>query len=194
MSAMGRKRTLTPRILCLIFERMLRRTIWMFLLCAACGAVPQPESLETVAAYEVPLPTTSDKERFLDLLREVAEIEGYHVDAASPSELEVISKVTPITFNASVWRGDDEESMASAMDFSDRIGRVWISFPKGEDPSRSTRFRERLVPQIKKAWPGTASLPIMPNGALPLTDDLVRTPEGYGVKPSAASKYNDREE
>ncbi|MEJ7777015.1 MAG: hypothetical protein WKF52_06500 [Sphingomicrobium sp.] len=147
-----------------------------------------------MAAYEVPLPTASDKARFLDLLGKVAEAEGYHVDAASPSELKVVSEVSPMTFNASVWRGDDEESMASAMDFRDRIGRVWISFPEGDDPSRSARFREILVPKIKEAWPQTASLPIMPNGAIPLTNDLVRTPYGYEVKPSAATRYQDRKQ
>ena len=87
--------------------------------------------------------------------------------------------------------GDDEESMASAMDFEDRIGRVWISFPLGQDPNHSSRFREALVAKIKKEWPDTASLPIMPSGAIPLTRDLVRTSSGYIVNPSAAAKYNE---
>lgn len=173
---------------------MLRNTIWIFLLCAAGGPAPQPESLKTVAAYEVPLPSAADKTRFVSLLQKVAQANGYHVDAASPSELEVLSKVSPITFNASVWRGDDDESMASAMDYPDSIGRVWISFPRGEDPSRSTRFRETLIPEIKRVFPGTSPLPIMPNGAIPLPRDLVRTPMGYEVKPSAASIYQDRDE
>ena len=121
--------------------------------------------------------------------RNEAKAHGYHVDAASEAELRNMSKVSPITFNASVWRGNDEESMASAMDFADRIGRVWIAFPRGEDAERSTRFREALMPKIKQRWPDTASLPIMPTGAIPLTEDLLRTPSGYVVKPSAAAKY-----
>ena len=171
---------------------MFARVISIPLLCAACGVAEQPESLQTVAAYEVPLPTASDKAQFLNLLREGAAAEGYHVDAASPSELRTLSDVSPITFNAAVWRGDDEEVMASAMDFQDRIGRVWISFSKGEAPTRSRRFREALVPQIMRIWPSTASLPIMPNGGLPLTEDLIRTRSGYTVKPSAQSKYQDQ--
>jgi hypothetical protein len=71
------------------------------------------------------------------------------------------------------------------------LGRVWISFSLGEDPARSRQFREALLPAIMDAWPDTASLPIMPNGAIPLTEDLVRTPQGYIVKPSAAAKYQD---
>lgn len=167
---------------------MAPKTIWMALLCTACS-VPQPAGLETVAAYEINLPTDADKERFLKVLQKVAEGDGYHVDAASGAELAAMSDVSPITFNASVWRGDDEESMASAMDFQDRIGRVWLSFAKGTDPDRSTRFREKLVKEVRGAWPDAMPLPVMPNGGLPLTGDLVRTPAGYEVKASERSKY-----
>ena len=105
---------------------------------------------------------------------------------------EISEEVSPQTFNATVWRGkDDEEPIASAMDVEDHLGRVWISFSLGEDPVRSRQFREGLMPAIKDGWPDTASLPIMPNGAIPLTRDLIRTPQGYIVNPSAAAKYND---
>lgn len=158
------------------------------LLCLGCVA-EQPESARTVAAFEVPLPTATEKREFRGVLKEVAEARGYHVDVASEEELRQMSEISPITFNASVWRGNDEESMASAMDFHNRLGRVWISFPQGEDPERSTEFREALIAKIQERWPDTASLPIMPNGSIPLTDDLIRTPSGYEVKPSEASKY-----
>lgn len=169
---------------------MFRATVSLSLLCASCGVHEQPEWAETVAAYEVPLHSEDDKRRFLKLLTEQAELSGFHVDAATPEQLRSQSSVSPITFNASVWRGrDDDESMASAMDFHDRLGRVWIAFPRGQSASRSTRFREQLVAAIRKEWPATASLPIMPSGAIPLTQDLVRTPSGYVVDPSAAMKY-----
>lgn len=168
---------------------MFRLLPLLALFCFGCVA-EQPESARTVVAFEVPLPTSTDKQDFLEVLREVAEGRGYHVDAWSDGELRRNSEVSPITFNSSVWRGNDEESMASAMDSSDRLGRVWISFPKGEDPQRSTDFRDALVSKIQERWPDTASLPIMPNGAIPLPNDLVRTPSGYEVKPSEASKYS----
>jgi hypothetical protein len=153
--------------------------------------VEQPKSAKTVAAYEVPLPTASDKQRFLSLLTNEAEAAGFHVDAATAEELKARSDVSPQTFNATVWRGkDDDEPIASAMDFQDRLGRVWISFSLGEDPVRSRRFREALMPAIESGWPATASLPIMPNGAIPLTRDLIRTPQGYIVNPAAAAKYD----
>ena len=170
---------------------MLRLVLSLSLLCAACGAAEQPKSAKTVAAYEVPLPTDSDKRRFLALITQKAEAAGFHVDAASVEELKVTSEVSSQTFNATVWRGqDDEEPIVSAMDFEDRLGRVWISFSLGEDPVRSRQFREALVPAIKLAWPETAALPIMPSGAIPLARDLVRTRQGYIVNPNAAAKYN----
>ena len=169
---------------------MLRLAFALSLLCVSCGPVEQPKSLKTVAAYEVPLPTPADKQRFLKLLTAQAEASGFHIDAATDDELKAASEVSPQTFRAAVWRGkDDDESIASAMDFEDRLGRVWLSFSLGEDPQRSARFRERLVPEVKRLWPETTSLPIMPNGGIPLTEDLVRTPSGHAVKQSEAAKY-----
>lgn len=161
----------------------------LFLLCVACGVAPQPESNRTVAAFEVPLPTVTDKTAFIDLMSRQAKAYGFHVDAASPDELRQQSDVSPITLNATVWRGNDEEVVASAMDFQDHIGRVWISFAKGKDRRKFEAFKNALMPQIVRRWPGTASLPIMPSGAIPLTEDLVRTASGYQVKPAIASKY-----
>ena len=169
------------------------RVLSLALLCTACGAEEQPKSAKTVAAFEVPLPTAVDRKRFLALLTDAAEVTGFHVDAATTGELKATSQVSPQTFNATIWRGkDDEEPIASAMDFQDRLGRVWISFSLGEDPVRSRRFQDTLVPLIKGAWPATTSLPIMPNGAIPLTGDLVHTPQGYRVNPAAAAKYEEQ--
>jgi hypothetical protein len=170
---------------------MIRLALCLVFLCAGCGAVEQPKSAKTVAAYEVPLPTASDKRRFLALLTQKAEAAGFHVDAATDEELKVTSEVSPQTFNATVWYGEgDDEPIASAMDFEDRLGRVWISFSLGENPVRSRQFRKALMPPVIYIWPNTASLPIMPDGAIPLPGDLIRAPHGYILEPSAASKHN----
>lgn len=171
---------------------MLRLIFSLAFACAACGPLEQSKSAKTIAAYEVPLPTASDRARFIALLSQKAEAAGFHVDAATDEEIKATSSVSPQTLNATVWRGeDDDEPIASAMDSQDRLGRVWLSFPLGEDPVRSQRFRKALLPAIREAWPSTASLPIMASGAIPLTEDLVRTPQGYIVNPSAAAKYRD---
>jgi hypothetical protein len=164
------------------------RSTPLLLFCAACGA-EQPTSNRTVAAFEVPLPTPADKAGFIDLLSRQAKAYDFHVYAESQAELQQLSYVSPITMNVAVWERNDDQVVASAMDFKDHLGRVWISFTEGKDPQQLAAFRDVLMPQIKSHWPETASLPIMPNGAIPLTADLVRTSSGYEIKPSAAYKY-----
>lgn len=179
---------LADRHLCCMF----RIVIPLSLLCTSGCSTQQPEWAETVAAYEVPLPSAEDKIQFLAILRKQAEANDYHVDSASQAELRALSDVSPITFNAAVWRGaNDDEAIASAMDFKDNIGRIWLTFSRGKDAVRSSRFRRSLMPVIEKTWPGTASLPITPNGGIPLPDDLLRTPSGYIIKPSEAAKYGE---
>jgi hypothetical protein len=152
----------------------------------------QTESIKTVAAFEVPLPTEADRSEFLSVLRTAAAAEGMHVDAAGRQALEFGGKVSPVaamTLNAAVWRGaKDEEVIASAMD-EGHLGQVWIMFSRGKDPALTSRFRENAMRKIILRWPGTLSLPIMPTGAIPLHGDLVRTPDGYVVNSSKAYRY-----
>ncbi|MDQ0466930.1 hypothetical protein QO010_004727 [Caulobacter ginsengisoli] len=168
---------------------MRRLAMLLLFILAGCDA-SQPESARTVAAIEVPLPTEKDKTDFLDLLAKDAVTHGYHLDTATPEELAQLSTVSPISLNATVWRGEDEEAIASAMDSRDHIGRIWLTFSKGKKPEDATRFREALLQHVRERWPDTRSLPIMPTGAIPNAEDLNRTPAGYVVKPSEAAKYN----
>ena len=157
-----------------------------------CGVAPQPESIKTVAAFEVPLQSKADREEFLSVLRAAAQVEGMHVDAESVTDLESEARVSPnftMTIKAAVWRrSNDEEAVASAMDQYDHLGQVWLMFSRGKDPAMATRFRERAMHDIMLHWPGTLSLPIMPTGGIPLHSELIRTPTGYIVNPSEARK------
>jgi hypothetical protein len=161
---------------------------------AGCGGARQPESMKTVAAFEIPLSSEADRDLFLSVLRGAAEVEGMHVDSTSKEELERQAKASPnfqMTMHAAVWRGsNDDEAVASAMDQFDHLGQVWLMFSRGEDPAMAVRFRERAMHDIMLHWPSTLSLPIMPTGAIPLHSDLIRTPTGYVVKPSEVQKYD----
>jgi hypothetical protein len=158
-----------------------------------CGPTAQPESAKTVAAFEVPLQSEADRNQFLAVLRAAAAPEGMHVDAESSEDLKAEAKVSPNfekTMKAAVWRGsNDDEAVASVMDQFDHLGRVWIMFSRGNDPTLTSRFREHAMREIMLRWPSTLSLPIMPTGAIPLPRDLVRTPNGYVVNPFEAHKY-----
>ena len=160
---------------------------------SGCGVAHQPESSKTVAAYEIPLRSQVERERFLSVLRHIAKSEGMHVDAVTQQELEREAKVSPtfkMTLNAAVWRGaSDEEPIASAMDQFDHLGDVWIFFYRGEDPMLNSRFREATMNEVMHNWPETLSLPITPSGGIPLHRDLIRTPTGYVVSATAADRY-----
>ena len=95
-----------------------------------------------------------------------------------------------MTVDAAIWRGDDEELVASAMDMKDHLGRIWLTFAKGENPSRSAAFRVRLMAHIASRWPRTASLPVLPGGNIPLAADLIRTRSGYELKTTQRAKYD----
>lgn len=157
--------------------------------------VEQPESAETVAAYEIPIPSRRERAEFLSVIGEVASAEGLHVDSATRQELQRTAEIIPtaeMTIHAAIWRGEGHnESEAVIMDQHDHLGQVWIMFSRGEDPQLATDFRERAMREVMARWPETVSLPIMPNGAIPLHADLIRTPEGYIVDPTAASKYTE---
>jgi hypothetical protein len=169
---------------------MRRIALVVLLGCSACGVAPQPESSRTVTAFEVPVSTKSDRDELVALLRRYAVPEGFHVDAGTDDENKQLSEVAPITINAAVWRGEnDDEVIASVMDGADHIGLGWLTFSQSEEPERTARFRDNVMKQIKARWPRTAALPIMPPGTIPLKEDLVLTKGGYRVRQDAASKY-----
>lgn len=168
-----------------------RLLIVVTLFCLSCCVQPQPESHRTVTAYEVPLSTVAERHRFLDLLRREAAAFGFHVDAATDEELRVVSEVSPLTINAAIWRGEDEEIIASAMNPPTEPDRTWITFAKGENPALSAAFRKRLTRAIIRYWPQMLSLPIMPTGAIPNPEDMERTPSGYAVKASERWRYEE---
>ncbi len=162
-------------------------------LASGCGVSTQPESIQTTDAFEVPLPSQTERERFLSLLHEVAEDHAMHVDAETQEELKRRANVSAQfsrTMSAAVWKSsNDDEPIASAMDSHDHLCQVWLTFSKGEDPALNSKFRDALVSEVMRSWPDTLSLPIMPTGAIPLHRDLIRTADGYVVNPTEAYKY-----
>jgi hypothetical protein len=146
-----------------------------------------------VAAFEVVLPSQADRGQFLSVLRTAAEEEGMHLDTDSKQELGGMAQATASaesTMHAAVWRGPkDDDAIAFLTNEDTHLSLVWIMFFNGKDATHARRFRQRAMRVIRLHWPSILSLPIMPSGAIPLRRDLVRTPGGYIVNPSEASKY-----
>lgn len=158
----------------------------------AC-TIRQPESNKTVAAIEVPLFSAEDRTEFLAMLDSVASEQDLHIDSATEDEMAFVGKgisAAPKWMNATVWRGsDDGDAEVSMMDANSHPGRVWMMFSKGGQPELTKKFRDQAMRHIFRRWPKTKHIPIMPNGALPLRDDLIETRDGYKVNPAVESTY-----
>jgi hypothetical protein len=128
----------------------------------------------------------ADRKLLLDLMAiDARATGGFHLDSATPEEL---AQVYHGTIHAAIWRGrNDEFPDADASDVA--IGAVWVTFPLGDKPAESARLREHLLRDIRQHWPATKELPVLPDGGLPLKEDLVLTSEGYKINPSAAATY-----
>jgi hypothetical protein len=158
----------------------------------ALQPVPQPESLRTVAAFEVPLTSTVDRADFLTILTAEARAEGLDVNVETAEEMERWAQLSPElrrSIYATVYRGGDlRQNEAHVSDMS-HLGHVWISFTQGEDPALARRFRDRLMSKTLERWPATLSVPVAQTGALPHKEDLVRGDEGYEIDPARMTGY-----
>jgi hypothetical protein len=163
-------------------------------LLVACAPADQ-EPVRTVAAIEIPLRSEADRRDLVALFQRHAAPNGLHVDDVSERrqaferEANMIAPEDRATFYVGVWRGenDDENEVLASDHF--HPGRAWVTFPRGQQPDRSTRIREALLADISRRWPEARTLPILPAGGLPLDDDLVMTENGYRIVRSAAERY-----
>ena len=156
---------------------------------SSCGVAGQPESAQTVAAYEIPLRNEGDAAKLISVMSATAETIGFHVDSRTADELRVESEIAPMTINASVWRGaNDDELIASVLDVA-RPGYGWLTFYKGEDPERSRQFQTRLLRNIRSEWSEVRTLPLV-HGGIPHHRDMVLKGTSYELKPQAVSTYS----
>ena len=94
------------------------------------------------------------------------------------------------TIYASVWRGSDDTDEQILVDDGGHQGRAWLTFGQGEKPALASKLRTQVLGEIKRRWPDVREVPVMPNGRLPLADDLLWTGTSYVVKPERAAAYS----
>jgi hypothetical protein len=153
--------------------------------------VPQPESIRTVAAFEVPLTSAVDRADFLTILTAEARAEGLDVDVETAEQNRMAEKIPELrsSIHATVYRSGYRRHSEALVSDQFHPGSVWISFQKGEDPALAQRFRERLMSRTIERWPETLSVPIAQTGALPHKRDLVRGNQGYEIDPAKMAGY-----
>lgn len=158
----------------------------------ACQPVPQPESLRTVAAFEVPIRTAADRTDLLAILNREAAAEGLEVHAESQEALEQRNQTMPddrTTTSIEVRRGDAWQGNEAHISDTGRDGHTWISFSRGKVPALARRFRDRVMRKIVDRWPDTLSVPVADTGALPHRTDLVLGDQGYEIDPAKLAGY-----
>ena len=167
----------------------------LLLLLAACGAAEQREWIELTAAYGIVASSQRERDQLLRVFERVAETEGHHMDAATGQELASQADVYEQSIKACIWVGeDDEEMLACAQDFEERLGLVFVTFYRGTDPQRNQAFRRRLLHELQTEFGQLPTIPQMPNGALPLAEDLILEDGNYAVSEENSQKYEARSE
>jgi len=169
------------------------RTVILLLL---AGCTPDQEPVRTVAAVEIPLRSDADRRNLVAIFQRHATPNGLHVDDVSErwrtfeAEANAIAPEDRGTVYIGLWRGDDDDENEALADDRFHPGRIWVTFPRGLQPDRSTRVRVPLLADIRRHWPEARPLPILPDGGLPLPDDLAMTDQGYRIVRSAGPRYN----
>lgn len=160
----------------------------------ACGPVPQPDSIRTVAAIEIPLGGRTDRRDLLALLRRQAAGLGLHVDDVSEAYRRN-NEALPLpaelrgTLWVGVWRGANDEEMELIAEDTGHPGTAWLIFSRGTDPARSTQVRQAFVAALRERWPAARTVPVLPSGGLPFASDLRWTPQGYLIERARAADY-----
>lgn len=174
---------------------MRRSFSFLLLALSACSAHAVSDDQPPIAAIEVLTPASDDRADLIALLRQAAPKQGFHVDDGSEQwrDFAKVAKDLPLPARkklyAGIWSGKDDDDFIAMADDGGHNGRSWITVYSGKHGAAAKRFWVDLKAQLIRRWPAARTVPILPSGALPLSDDLQLTPRGYRIKRSAAAKY-----
>jgi hypothetical protein len=175
----------------------MRRWFTFFLLAlSACSVHAATKSQSPIAAIEVLTPTNDDQADLIALLRQAALKRGFHLDDGSAQWRDFARQARDLppparkTLYAGVWSGEDDDDFIAMADDGGHNGRSWITVYTGEHEAAARLFWVDLKTRILRRWPAARSIPILPSGALPLSEDLQLTHGGYRINRSAAAKYS----
>jgi hypothetical protein len=156
--------------------------------------------IRQLPALEVTISSASDRADLIAILRrETAFDSELHVDdaterwqqlyAASDKDGRPAHSSTRSTINVGVWRGADDEDPVAQVNDRGHLGRAWVMFSDYEGSAKNDSARARLIAALRRRWPDARDIPVMPNGAYPLANDLVWTGRAYIVKAERTSAY-----
>jgi hypothetical protein len=169
------------------------------LLTAACGGPNPPLNLRQITSIEVPLQTATDRADLLTMLSGQARSGALHLDDASATWAQMTRETpgpppnatSPVrkTIYVGLWRGSRDDDPEVLVDDGGHPGRAWVTFLRGKHPMLAEHVRLALLAQIEARWPDARPIPVMPNGSLPLAQDLEWTGTAYVVTPDRVGAY-----
>jgi hypothetical protein len=142
-----------------------------------------------VRAIEVPIRNDIDRKNLRDIMKRHGDVHGLHFVDTSASW-----QAAPPEFKKKLYFALDrplkgrEEWEVTAKD-DGKGADPWVVFFYGVDPPKAKVSRDLLVAAVREGFPDLLEVPIMPSGALPLRQHLIRTPAGYEVRPDRAAAY-----
>lgn len=170
-------------------------TFVLYALSAGCGRSAN-DSYKSVAVIEVPIRTVADHNDLIAIMRRMAAANGMHVDDDSQKWVEFQRSVPPkqpvdlrATIYVGVWRGSNDDDFEASVSDMTHLGRAWVSFLQGGRANLSRKNREQVLTEILHRWPQARSVPVLPSGGEPLTNDLRVTRQGYKIVASAGPSY-----
>ncbi|MEO6217856.1 MAG: hypothetical protein ABIO86_17645 [Sphingomonas sp.] len=149
--------------------------------------VNDPQAKKYVAAIEIPIVASADRNDLLAILRSRAPKAGLHMDDLSerlglyPIRDENSSLRSLGTIYVGIWHGKRDNDLEVVIGDAGHPGRAWVGFLRGKKPVRAERFRQDLTREIRKRWPLAQLIPVLPSGGLPSADDLLPTESGYKI-------------
>ncbi len=180
----------------MMFRPLHRAVLLAFALVSSACTIDQ-ESNRYTEALEIPLNDDSDRRALVDILYSATRAhEDMHVDdvseryAAYHNEVEVLDASDRPTISISVWIGENDDDLVASIDDLGHRDRVWATFLKGEDVEQHRQFRLKAVEAIRKQWPETRSIPILPSGGIGNPADFVIIDGDYRIDRAQAQTYD----
>jgi len=172
-----------------------RRSAWLLgfavLLVLTGCAKPGGRVFRYADAAEIPVAVT-ERDQLAGLLAAFAQRNGLYFRDTSPRAQRT---------------SNGRQTLALAMERTLTTGRPWaevsvtatgngpalITFidpPLSSASADSASGRVQLLAEIKRKWPATLAVPVLPDGALPRQEDIRRTTQGIRIDPARAAAYH----
>jgi hypothetical protein len=168
--------------------------VWLaaaLLFCTGACAKPGGKVFRYADAQQVPVAVT-ERDQLAALLAGFAQRNGLYYRDTSPRvqrtsngrQTLALALQRPLT-NGRPWSEIEVTATGN--------GPALMTFVRPLDRGAAAdadQGRTRLVAELRRRWPATQPVPVLPDGAIPRQNDLRQTPKGLRIDPARAADYH----